>query len=368
MGDRRDYDRGRRRSSSENCGRHHRFDRRDDRRDDRHRSPPRRFSLKLSTLYDVNRGRSASPRKGFGTTSVATKQESEELRHKIEELNKSLASVSEFVLAEKARKVEKERLRLEADAKAERLELERKARKRKEQRHNEKKLKDEQSDAEIDKKLEIQLAIKTGDFFDRMEANLGLVLEFVRKTRTAKRPVRVPDNSDDDSGGRATEDIRARTKNLTIHEKRKRGPEVVFDDSPPLLTPAKRKPRRTDTKKKVVRTPGHATRSKAKVKTKLSPYVEKLKKTPGQPSTVEKLRFRNQQMEDLRALGALELEGTCKDEGVAYNGKVDSIFDIASYRTRVHFGDIEPIDLSIVADQPDEESATANDEVTEQEA
>ncbi|GBG63583.1 hypothetical protein CBR_g38649 [Chara braunii] len=201
-----------------------------------------------------------------------------------------------------------------------------------------------------------------------MEANLGPVLEFVRKTRTTKQPVRVPDDSNDDSGGSATEDIRARTKNLIIHEKRKRGPEVVFDDSPPLVTPAKRTPRRTDTKKKAVRTPGHATMSKAKVRTKLSPYVEKLKKTPGQPSTVEKLRFRNQQMEDLRALGTLELQGICKDEGVAYNGKVDAIFDIASYRTRVHFGDIGPIDLSIVADQPDEESATADDEVTEQEA
>ncbi|GBG71944.1 hypothetical protein CBR_g10881 [Chara braunii] len=233
MGDRRDYDGGRRRSSSADRGSHHGFDRRDDRRDDQYhrRSPPRCFSCneighyanhspnrwhapeaKPSTLYDVNRGRSASPRKGFGATSMATKQESKELRHKIKELNKSLASVSEFVLAEKARKAEEERLRLEAEAEAGRLE------------------------------------------------------------------------------------------------------------------------------------------SKAKVRTKLSPYVEKLKKTPGQPSTVEKLRFRNQQMKDLRALGALELQGICKDEGVAYNDTVDAIFDIASYRTRVHFGDIEPIDLSIVAD------------------
>ncbi|GBG86510.1 hypothetical protein CBR_g41503 [Chara braunii] len=331
MGDRRDYDGGRRRSSSEDRSNRHGFDRRDERRDDRQygRSLPSCFSCnerghyanqcpnrwrtsdaRASTSYDVKRGRSTSSRRSEGVTSEVTKHESEELRLKIEELNKSLASVSEFVLAEKARKAEEERVRLEARAEAERLETERLARIKKEQRRNEKKQRDEQREAEIDKKLEIQLAIKTGNFFDRMEQNFGPVLDFVRKTRTSKQPVQVPEDSDDDSNGSATEDIRARTKKLTIHEKRKGGAEVVFEGSPPLLTPAKRTPRRTDPTKKTARTPGRVTLTKAKLKTKVSPYVEKLKKTLGQPSTIEKLRFRNQQMEDLRSLGALELQGS----------------------------------------------------------
>ncbi|GBG61393.1 hypothetical protein CBR_g20424 [Chara braunii] len=123
-----------------------------------------------------------------------------------------------------------------------------------------------------------------------------------------------------------------------------------------MTTPAKRTPRRTESKKKLAITPGRVTRSKAKLKTKLSPYVEKFEKILEQPSSVQKLRYRNQEMEDLRSLDALELQGICKDEHVAYNDKIDAIFDIASHRTRVDFGEVNPIDVSRATELLDEES------------
>ncbi|GBG77711.1 hypothetical protein CBR_g24158 [Chara braunii] len=311
---------------------------------------------RASSSYDVNRGRSTSPRRGGGDSSTkSTREETEEIRGQIEELNKNLASVSEFVLAEKGRKAEEERLRIEAEAEAERLEAERKACERKEQTRLEKRQRDEQRDAEIDKKLEIQLAIKTGDFFDRMEANLVPVLDFVHKAKPAKKQVHAPDDSEDRSGDNATKEIRTRTRGLTINEKRKRGPEVVVDDSPPITTPAKRSLRRTDAKKKTS-TPGRVTRSKAKMKTKLSPYAEKFKKTPGRPSTLEKPRYRNQQMEEPRSLDVLGVQGICKDEQVVYNGEIDAM----------RFGDVEPIGLPTTIDQLGDESTTLETEDAEQ--
>ncbi|GBG62612.1 hypothetical protein CBR_g31248 [Chara braunii] len=184
-----------------------------------------------STSYDVNRGRSASPRRVKGEAKgKATTQEPEELGRQIEELNKSLVAVSEFVMAEKVKKAEAERLRIEAKEEAERLEAEQKAREKKEQKRIEKRIRDAQRTTEIDKKMELQLAIKTSDFFNRMEASLGPVLDFVRKVKPVKQQMHIPSNSGDESYESATEDIRARTKKLTIHEKRKRGPEVEFED------------------------------------------------------------------------------------------------------------------------------------------
>ncbi|GBG64432.1 hypothetical protein CBR_g44317 [Chara braunii] len=186
---------------------------------------------------------------------------------------------------EKAKKAEEEQLKQEVAQEAERIEQERRTCERTEKKHVDRQRRDAQRDAEIDKKLEIQLAIKTGTFSDRMEANLGPVLDFVRKAKAKKQVVHVP--KDLGSSESETEEIRARTGSLMISEKRKRGLERVFDDSPLMLTPIKRTPQRT--REKEAGTPGRITHSKAKVKTKLSPFVEKLKKSPTQPDKVAKL-------------------------------------------------------------------------------
>ncbi|GBG83181.1 hypothetical protein CBR_g36797 [Chara braunii] len=226
--------------------------------------------------------------------------------------------MSEFIQAEKAKKAEEEKARQEAAEEEQRREAEKLDRERKARKRIEKQRKEEERAAEIDKKVELHVAIKTGEFFDRMETNLGPVLILGRKAKGKKQVVYVSDeesSSGHGSGGSATKEIRTKTGRLAISEKRKRGAEPVFENSPPMITPAKHTPRTT--KEKATDGTLRITRSKAKVKTKLSPYTAKCKKSPGQLGTVAKLRYRNQVKEELRGMDAQELQAACKSEGIA---------------------------------------------------
>ncbi|GBG61089.1 hypothetical protein CBR_g19165 [Chara braunii] len=318
-----------------------------------------------STSSETRGGRSTSPR---GDPKEPSIKEVDKLHLQIEELNRSLASVSEFVQSEKAKKDAKEQAKRDAEEEEQHKPAERKAWE-KERKRLEKLQKEKERDAEFEKKMEMQLAMKTGDFFDRLEANLGPVLNVLKQTRGKKQAVCISDpgsESGPGSYGSDTEEIRSQTQKLTIHEKRNRGPEPVLEDSPPMLTPAKRTPR--GTKEKGAAATTRVTRSKAKMKTNLSPYMAKMKKTPGQPGTVANLRYHNQAMEELRNLGAQELQAICKDEGIAYNGKIDGIFDIASHRTRKNFGEVEPVDMSGVFEAEEETSVTGDDGGQDEEA
>ncbi|GBG87788.1 hypothetical protein CBR_g45944 [Chara braunii] len=269
--------------------------------------------------------------------------------------------MSEFVQAEKAKKAEEERLRRGAEEEEQRREAKKLDREKKARKKIEKQRKNEERVAEIDKKVQLQVAIKTGEFFDRMEANLGPVLALGQIAKGKKQVVYVSDeglSSGHGSGGSATKEIQTKTRRLVISEKRKRGAELVLENSPPMLTPAKRTLR---VKKK--KTSGgvlRVTRSKAKMKTKVSPYTAK-GKSPGQQGTVAKLRFLNQVMEELHNMDAQQLQAACKSEGIAYNGKVDAIFDIASHRTRKAFGEVEPVVLADKMAKSEDLPATVED-------
>ncbi|GBG87473.1 hypothetical protein CBR_g45531 [Chara braunii] len=189
-------------------------------------------SYRPSTSYDTRKGRSASPRRTENGTCAQTTTEADLLQKQIEELNKSLASVSEFVQCEKAGKAEEERLKRETEEEKERKAAEKRACEKKECKRVAKLQKEVDRDAEMNKRMELQLAIKTSDFFYRMEANLGLTLELVQ--RKAKKQVERTGmhSSEHEGSDSATEEICTRTGHLTINEKQKRGPELVFDDSP----------------------------------------------------------------------------------------------------------------------------------------
>ncbi|GBG89703.1 hypothetical protein CBR_g49556 [Chara braunii] len=129
-----------------------------------------------------------------------------------------------------------------------------------------------------------------------------------------------------------------RTRNLCISEKRKRGPDVACEGSPPMELPAKRTPRRA------ARPGGFAGRlTRAKSWTQKTPTPKKTppsirKKTPAAIGLVGRLRFEKRVMKDLKNLDALVLQNICKDEGIPYNGKFEAIFDIAAQRTHVAYG------------------------------
>ncbi|GBG84733.1 hypothetical protein CBR_g39109 [Chara braunii] len=361
MSERRDYARREHRSSSEERGGYRSHER------PYRRSPPRCFGCderghyanqcpnraRPSTSHDTRRGRSTSPK----AVSKAKNDEAEALQRQIEEPNRSLASVSELVRCEKAKKAEEERLRKEAEEEQHRIREEKEAREKKEKKRLAKLKKDAEREAEMDKRFEIRIAIRTGDFFDWMEANLGRALEFAKKVKGKKKVVVLSkEDSEHASSSSETEKLRQKTGRLTISEKRKRGPEPVFDDSPPMITP-KRTPWTQTTKGGA--TTGRITSSKHKMKTKLSPYVENNKTNLS--NILAKLHFRNQVMEEIRCLDAQELQSICKNEGVTYNGKMEAIFDIASHRTRVAFGEIPGCEQSESVELEDEDITTVDE-------
>ncbi|GBG61512.1 hypothetical protein CBR_g21854 [Chara braunii] len=299
---------------------------------------------------------------GVKTEKPRASSQEPPLQKQIEELGKSLASVTEFVQNEMARKAEAERAKKEAEVVAQREAAEKAAREKKERKRLEKLRQEELRVAEIDKRVELQVAIRAGEFFDKMEVNYGKGVALGKQARGKKQIVYLSDHGSSSGNGSnaiETEEIRKKTKKLAISEKRKRGAELPVEGSPPMMTPAKRTPKVM--KDKTTGGSARVTRSKAKVKTKLSPYLARIK-SPAPPSTFVKLRFKNQAMQELRGLDAQELQGICKNEGIVYNGKVDAIFDIASHRTRKAFDKEEdPIESGENSEQGEEDPTTAEE-------
>ncbi|GBG91875.1 hypothetical protein CBR_g53934 [Chara braunii] len=244
MADRRDYDYRRTRSGSEERGISRSYDRQYDRGGEHffRRSPPRCFSCgerghyanqcrynrpaiesrPSTSFHNVQRGRSTSRRMEGSRNASASTSQDPELRQQLEELTKSLASMSKFVQAEKLKKAKEEKAKKEAEEDQQRVVAEKLEQQRKERRRLEKLRKEKERLAEIDKKVELQIEIKTGEFFDRVEANLGPALTLARKVKGKKQVVYVSDPEPGlgkDSDSSATEEIRAKTGRLVISEK-----------------------------------------------------------------------------------------------------------------------------------------------------
>ncbi|GBG82244.1 hypothetical protein CBR_g34527 [Chara braunii] len=95
-------------------------------------------------------------------------------------------------------------------------------------------------------------------------------------------------------------------------------------------------------KKKVTYVSDHGSRSERKTpKTPKAAQVgvkEVRACTPVTRGTLERLRYRNKVIDDLKSLDMVELQKLCKGEGISYNGKIKSILDIADKRAMVKFG------------------------------
>ncbi|GBG91495.1 hypothetical protein CBR_g52451 [Chara braunii] len=222
--------------------------------------------------------------------------------------------------------------------------------------------------AEMKKDNEIQLAIRLSELEDnmacRVESVIGPLRELVRlgkKKVTYASGGSSKEPEDEVSDTSVTQELSAKAGRLCILEKRKRGPKPVFENSLPMEAPPKQTPKRGALKpvllttrmtrsKAMVKNPGSVKRISL-VKTPLSNRVKNtqtprkatprkspaLAITPATKGALQRLRFRNDVMEELKDCDATELQRICKEEGVLYDGKVGAIFAIADSRTREKF-------------------------------
>ncbi|GBG64186.1 hypothetical protein CBR_g40886 [Chara braunii] len=154
-----------------------------------------------------------------------------------------------------------------------------------------------------------------------------------------------------------TQEIREKAGRLCLSEKRKRGPDPVFEDNPPMEKTPKKTPKRKTLKPiklsthktlskaiKTVKTPGSAKR-RSPVKIPLSMRRKTPTKgkspsgilTPSSKGALVRLRFMNTASEELKDFDASELQWICKEKGIHYDKKVDAIFDIVEHLTALAF-------------------------------
>ncbi|GBG76444.1 hypothetical protein CBR_g22192 [Chara braunii] len=232
-------------------------------------------------------------------------------------------------------------------------------------RNEEKAHKEAERKKEIHKCLDIKMVVRVREHCEEVREGVkqeirDAIGELCKVVARGKKKVAPSEATPESSASsNETKELNLRTCNLCLTEKRKRGPKSVIEGSPPMELASKRTPRRA------ARSTGHAGRimrvrnkaMKAPTPKKTPPSIRT--KTPVATGLVGRLRFEKKVMNDLKCLDALVLQNICKDEGIPYNGKFESIFDIAAHRTCVTYEtDDEDEDTS----QEEDTEETAEDE------
>ncbi|GBG82945.1 hypothetical protein CBR_g36472 [Chara braunii] len=267
------------------------------------------------------------------------------LESKVVEIGKRVAAVCQYVEAEQQKKVVKERRKAERKEAEERAEAERAAVVLNKQRKEEQARKEADAKEELHKSLAIRMVVRVGELREEVredvrqkirEAINELCMIVTHWKHKKKDPVEFTAGSRASSS--KTEELNLQTRRLCVSEKRKRGPEVPIEGSPPMELPSKRTPVRAVQGAGGTRRLTRARTCKQKVATpkKTPPSIRK--KTPATIGVVGRLRFEKRVLNDLKNLDAVVLQNICKDESIPYNRKFGVIFDIATYRTHVAYG------------------------------
>ncbi|GBG79017.1 hypothetical protein CBR_g28730 [Chara braunii] len=264
----------------------------------------------------TNRGGSSS----LSRPSLSRRQQSDPLESKVAEMGKSVTAVCQFVELEQQKKAAKERRKAERKEAEERVETERAATLLSKQKKEEKARTETEVKEELHKSLDVRMVVRKVDPAVSAEGS--------------------------SASSREAEELNLLTRRLSISEKRKRGPEVVFEGSPPMEVPPKCTPKRGP---RPVGISGRLTRSKARtqktiIPRKTPPSIRK--NIPTAIRIVRRLKFEKRVLSDLKNLDALVLQNICKDEGIPYNGKFEAIFDIAAHRTHVAYGTDDDEDMT----------------------
>ncbi|GBG84416.1 hypothetical protein CBR_g38700 [Chara braunii] len=320
---------------------------------------PRRYGGMARPSTSTDSLRSRSPRRGDWRREPAA-QLDRGVTQQISELGRSVAAMKQHFeeewmreenrLRRKQEKEEEKRREEEMRIREEeeRVIQEKKARKKKERRR-----KEAESRTELKKDLSMQMVMQLSELEDKFGHRMKQAITGTGKlpNEKGKEVKRGPacSGSGSESEASITQDLSARTTDLVISEKRKRGPDRVIGNSPPMESPAKRTPksrrkqatftrRLTRARAKMVKSPGSAKR-KTPVRTPLLARKKKVTPldtgigTPDLKGSLARYKYRNIMMQELKLLDASELQRICREEGVPYDGKVDEIFDITDHRT-----------------------------------
>ncbi|GBG62111.1 hypothetical protein CBR_g29312 [Chara braunii] len=319
--------------------------------------------------------RQYSPRRSDPRRAYSPQRKDRELRDKVVELSKGVASIKEHFDAIQAKKVaEKARCKSEREKKQEeelrRQEEEEARRAQEELRRAEKKRKREEKAkreanlrAEMKKDVTMHAALLMSEIKDdwinqwktEVLSTLAVGLGDVKgqkKVACNSESDHYSEESGEDSDTSVTQDLSVKASKLCITEKRKREDDVVLENSPPMEFPSKRTPQRvagrmqkenlrlTRARAKKMRTPISSKR-KTPMKTplsKLTKFARKKSPPSGRMTLASRilarLRYWDSIMHELKDCNADELQRFCKEEGIPYVGKVDTIFDLAEHRAQ----------------------------------
>ncbi|GBG62879.1 hypothetical protein CBR_g34251 [Chara braunii] len=293
------------------------------------------------------------------------------LESKVAEISKSVAAVCQYVEIEQQKKAMKERRKMEKKEAEERAEAEHAEAELKRKKKEEKLRRDAEKFEEVNKHLDIKVALRVGELREDVQEDVRFEIretsnELCRTVARGKQKAIPLPGSDQESGasGSDTEEISERTRKLCISQKHKRGPGPVFEGSPPMKQPPRRTPRKVTKPAKLTE---RLTRAKAKrqenmpTPKKTPPSIRKKADVAGL-GAVKRLRFKKKIMNDLKGLDALVLQNICRDEDITYNGKFESIFDIAVHRAQLAFG---PESDEAASAEPDDVSTDVVEETTQ---
>ncbi|GBG79926.1 hypothetical protein CBR_g30191 [Chara braunii] len=259
-----------------------------------------------STSTDSRRSR--SPRRYEPRREQHVPQLDPGSKAQIAKLAWSLATMKEHFDEEISNKKEKERKKREREEAKQRKEeekrreeekkarLERKANKKKEKQRLE-----ESRRAEMKKDLNIHMAIRLSEMEDRFVDRVRQAVDAVNmlQKEKGKLPVTL------ESGEESASDYKNRKEDRQVVGILQK--EDVGQDSAKGTTTVSRK------------TPPEAL-------------------TPTSEGSLARLCYRNFVMMELKSLDATELQKICREEGIAYDKKIDAIFDIVDHRAAIKYG------------------------------
>ncbi|GBG77523.1 hypothetical protein CBR_g23967 [Chara braunii] len=344
-----------------------------------------RRANRSSTSTDSRRSR--SPR-GYEPRRRYPPQGEYELRARVAELSKGVASIKEHVDEERVKKEEKTRKKWEKELlkeearrreeEEERQKAEEAARREaKKQKKEEKAKQDTLIRAEMKKDVTLHAAMMMSEIKDDWlhqwkTSLLPAITCGAKEAKGEKKVVFVSDDEDESdyntegSETSVTQELSEKTERLCLSEKRKRQEDVKMEDSPRMGLPAKRTPHRQGVKQVVPSTRSTRSKSKAKglrtqipakirtpVKTPLS-KLRKSKKTPQSgrltpaSKALARLKYRDAIIKEIKDCNVEELQRMCREESLHYEGKLDAIFDLAEHRAKQHFRREGDADLEVL--------------------